>query len=152
MKKFTHIDSGGKIKMVDVSDKKKTKREAIASGKITMRPQTVSAVLDEKLPKGNVLTTAKLAGIHAAKQTAMLIPLCHPIALNWIDIQIENETDGFRIEALVRANDSTGVEMEALTAVAVTALTLYDMCKAVDKTMQIGDVRLLKKTGGKSGQ
>ncbi len=152
MTDFSHIDAHGNVNMVDVSKKTKTKREAIATGKIVMRPQTVKAVMDQKIPKGNVLTTAQLAGIRAAKHTADLIPLCHPLSIDWIDVQIKTEPNGFIIEACVRANDSTGVEMEALTAVAVSALTLYDMCKAMDKSMKIGEIRLLHKTGGKSGR
>ncbi len=152
MDKFSHIERSGRVTMVDVSGKQKTKREAVATGKITMMRQTVAAVMDEKVPKGNVLTTAQLAGIQAAKQTARLIPLCHPLSIDWIDVRFDSEPDGFRIEACVRVQESTGVEMEALTAVSVAALTLYDMCKAIDKTMQIGEIKLLQKTGGKSGK
>jgi molybdenum cofactor biosynthesis protein MoaC len=152
MDKFSHIDRNGRVTMVDVSGKQKTKREAVATAKITMQPQTVAAVMDEKVPKGNALTTAQLAGIQAAKQTARLIPLCHPLSIDWIDVRLDDEPDGFRIEACVRVQESTGVEMEALTAVSVAALTLYDMCKAIDKTMEIGAIKLVRKTGGKSGK
>jgi len=152
MADLTHIDHSGKVKMVDVSGKTKTRREAVAVGKIIMQARTVKAILDEKLPKGNVITTAQLAGVQAAKQTAALIPLCHPLSIDWIDVQIEAEHAGFRIEACVRARDATGVEMEALMAVSVAALTIYDMCKTIDKSMKIVDIHLLKKTGGKSAK
>ncbi len=152
MADLTHIDHSGKVKMVDVSGKAKSRREAVAVGKIVMQARTVKAILDENLPKGNVLTTAQLAGLQAAKKTAALIPLCHPLSIDWIDVRIEAENDGFRIEACVRGRDTTGVEMEALMAVSVSALTMYDMCKTIDKTMKIGDIHLLKKTGGKSAK
>ena len=152
MTKFTHISSSGEIRMVDISDKPQTDREAIAAGKISMQPDTVAAVAAENLSKGNVLATAKLAGIQAAKQTASLIPLCHPLSIDWIDIEIGQEKDGFEIRACVRVREATGVEMEALTAVAVTALTIYDMCKSADKNMRISDIRLIKKTGGRSAK
>ena len=138
--------------MVDISRKNRTVREAVAVGKITMKQETVAAVLADELPKGNVVTTAQVAGIQAAKRTATLVPLCHPISINWVDVKISSEGDGFIIESCVKATDATGVEMEALTAVAVAALTLYDMCKAVDKTMQISGIRLISKSGGKSGK
>jgi len=138
--------------MVDISRKNRTLREAVAAGKITMKRETISAVLAQELPKGNVITTAQVAGIQAAKQTTGLIPLCHPLSIDWVDVRISSEGDGFMIEARVKATDATGVEMEALTAVAVAALTLYDMCKAVDKTMQIGGIRLIRKSGGKTGK
>ena len=150
MAKFSHISSTGDIRMVDISDKPQTNREAVAAGKICMQPETIAAVVADRLPKGNVLTTAKLAGIQAAKQTAALIPLCHPLSIDWVDIDIEPVKDGFEIQACIRVREATGIEMEALTAVAVTALTIYDMCKSADKNMRISDIQLLRKIGGKS--
>ncbi len=139
--------------MVDVSDKDQTKRQAIAAGSVVMSLDCFQAIQAGDAPKGDVLGTAKIAGIMAAKQTANLIPLCHPLPLHKIHISIRaNEAlPGFEIEATVTTKAETGVEMEALTAVSVTALTLYDMAKALDKSILIGDIRLLKKTGGKSG-
>jgi len=138
--------------MVDVSGKPGTLRVARASGCIVMQPATIELLLQEALPKGNVLTTAKLAGIMAAKNTAHLIPLCHQLNLSWADIAFDVQKDRIVIVATVKTKESTGVEMEALTAVSVAALTIYDMCKAVDKTMEIGSITLEKKTGGKSHQ
>jgi cyclic pyranopterin phosphate synthase len=152
MDNFSHIDKEGRIKMVDVSRKNRTEREAVAVGKITMKRETVAAVQSDELPKGNVITTAQVAGVQAAKQTAALIPLCHPLSITWVDVRISSDDDGFAIESCVKATDATGVEMEALTAVAVAALTLYDMCKAVDETMQISGIRLINKSGGKTGK
>ncbi|MCB9556495.1 MAG: cyclic pyranopterin monophosphate synthase MoaC [Deltaproteobacteria bacterium] len=136
--------------MVDIGDKKTTQRTAIATGAIRMAPQTLDALTAGALPKGEVLTCAKLAGIQAAKRTAELIPLCHNIALSWVDLDFARAVDGIRITATAKAADATGVEMEALTAVTVAALTIYDMCKAVDKQLVIGEVRLLEKSGGKA--
>ncbi len=138
--------------MVDVSGKPGTLRVARASGCIVMQPATIELLLQEALPKGNVLTTAKLAGIMAAKNTAHLVPLCHQLNLSWADIEFDVQKDRIVIVATVKTKESTGVEMEALTAVSVAALTIYDMCKAVDKTMEIGSITLEKKTGGKSHQ
>ena len=149
---FTHLDNKGNIAMVDVSGKPGTLRVARASGCIVMQPATIELLLQEALPKGNVLTTAKLAGIMAAKNTAHLVPLCHQLNLSWADIEFDVQKDRIVIVATVKTKESTGVEMEALTVVSVAALTIYDMCKAVDKTMEIGSITLEKKTGGKSHQ
>lgn len=139
--------------MVDVSAKGATVREAIAQGHIKMQPETLQRIESGNAPKGDVLGTARLAGIMAAKQTANLIPLCHPLPLQKINVQIQVDPalPGYQIQAVVRTKAETGVEMEALTAVSVAALTLYDMAKALEKSMEIGSIRLLKKTGGKSG-
>lgn len=147
---FTHIDKSGNIAMVDVSGKPGTLRSARASGFILMKPETIELLAGDGLPKGNVLTTAKLAGIMAAKNTANLIPLCHQINLSWVDIVFDVRKERIDIVATAKTKESTGVEMEALTAVSIAALTIYDMCKAVDKSMEIGEIKLEKKTGGKS--
>jgi molybdenum cofactor biosynthesis protein MoaC len=147
---FSHLDSKGNIAMVDVSGKPGTLRTAKASGHITMQPETVALLVSDSMPKGNVLTAAKLAGIMAAKSTAHIIPLCHQLNLSWADIVFYIQSDRIGIQATVRTKESTGVEMEALTAVSVAALTIYDMCKAVDKSMEIGSIKLEQKTGGKS--
>jgi cyclic pyranopterin phosphate synthase len=138
--------------MVDVSGKAVTAREATARGRITMAPATVRLVRAGRGPKGDVVEVARLAGIMAAKRTSDLIPLCHPLPLTGIDVRIRTKKDGFEIEATCRTAAQTGVEMEALTAVAVTALTLYDMTKAVEKTAVIGEICLIAKRGGKSGE
>ncbi len=151
MKRLSHIDRQGRVAMVDTSGKAKTVRQAIASARVLMSPATVRAVRDGSTPKGNPLETARLAGIMAAKRTADLIPLCHPLMLNQIDVRAELQETGVYLVATVSTEAQTGVEMEALTAVTVAALTVYDMCKAVDKAMTITDVRLERKTGGKSG-
>jgi cyclic pyranopterin phosphate synthase len=137
--------------MVDVGDKNETSREALASGTIRISPEAMQQVLEGRTKKGNVVETARLAGIMAAKRTSELIPLCHPLPLDHVDVEITEKNGGFEIRARVRSTGKTGVEMEALTAVAVSALTLYDMVKAADRTMVIGDIRLLRKSGGKSG-
>jgi len=147
---FTHLDNNGNIAMVDVSGKPGTLRTARASGYILMQPETIELLSRDALPKGNVLTTAKLAGIMAAKNTAHLIPLCHQLNLSWADIVFDVQKERIAIVATVKTKESTGVEMEALTAVTVAALTIYDMCKAVDKSMEIGSIILEKKTGGKT--
>ncbi|MBZ4220113.1 MAG: bifunctional molybdenum cofactor biosynthesis protein MoaC/MoaB [Chlorobium sp.] len=147
---FTHIDNNGNIAMVDVSGKPGTLRIAKASGFILMQPETIELLSRDGLPKGNVLTTAKLAGILAAKNTAHLIPLCHQLNLSWAEIVFEVQKERIVIVATVKTKEATGVEMEALTAVSVAALTIYDMCKAVDKSMEIGAIKLERKTGGKS--
>ncbi len=147
---FSHLDRSGHLAMVDVSAKPGSFRTAQATGYIVMQPATIALLTQESLPKGNVLTTAKLAGILAAKNTAHLIPLCHQLALSWVDIVFDVQDDRIAIAATVKTKESTGVEMEALTAVSVAALTIYDMCKAVDKTMEISSITLQKKTGGKS--
>jgi cyclic pyranopterin phosphate synthase len=139
--------------MVDVGHKPDTERVAVAKGEVWMKPETLRLIAEGETPKGDVLTTAQLAGIMAAKQTHHLIPLCHPLMLTKIDVAFEIDEDASRIEitATVRTRGKTGVEMEALTAVSVAALTVYDMAKAVEKTMRISNVRLVRKRGGKSG-
>ncbi len=153
MSKFTHIDDEGRVRMVDVTAKKPTVRTAVAGGMIDMNPETFDLIQNQKVKKGNVLETARIAGIMAAKKTSELIPMCHP--LNITHIQVDFSPDASEscmgIEATVRAIDQTGVEMEAITAVSVAALTIYDMCKSYDKEMTISKIQLLKKSGGKSG-
>jgi cyclic pyranopterin phosphate synthase len=151
MKKLSHFDEQGKIKMVDVSDKQPTKRRAIASGKVLMNAETLEVLKNQTNPKGNPFEIARLAGIMAAKQTANLIPLCHQLPLSKVEVKTELKNDGIYLEAEVVTTAQTGVEMEALTAVTVAALTIYDMCKAVQKDMQITEIQLESKTGGKSG-
>lgn len=151
-KQLTHIDEKGDVTMVDVGDKAITTRCAIARGSVTMQPETLQLVMEGQLKKGNVLLTAKIAGIMAAKRTADLIPLCHPLPLTKIDVSLtpNEETAAIDIEATAKVDGKTGVEMEALMAVNIAALTIYDMAKAVDQTMQLTHIRLYKKTGGKS--
>jgi len=149
--KLSHVDRRGRIRMVDVSEKPDTAREAVAEGHVRMSAAAMRQVRSGRTKKGSPLDTARLAGIMAAKQTSTLIPLCHPLAISHADVQLEPEPRGYRIEARVRTTGPTGVEMEALTAVAVAALTVYDMVKAVDKRMTIDGIRLLEKTGGRSG-
>jgi cyclic pyranopterin phosphate synthase len=151
MADLTHLGADGAAHMVDVSAKVDTAREAVAEGRITMSAEALDAVRAGNIKKGDVLGTARIAGIMAAKKTSELIPLCHPLMLSKIAIAFEFEDHGIRAEARVRLNGPTGVEMEALTAVSVALLTLYDMAKALDKSMVISDIRLLSKTGGKSG-
>ena len=136
--------------MVDVTDKVVTVRIAKAEGKISMLPETISAIQNDALPKGNVLTTAKISGIQSAKKTAEMIPMCHQLNLSYIDIEFEFESDAICIRSIVKTKEATGVEMEALSAVSGAALTIYDMCKSVDKSMIIGEIKLVKKVGGKS--
>ena len=150
MNKFSHLDKKGNVKMVDVTDKVSTVRMAKAEGKISMLPGTIMAIQDDALPKGNVLTTAKIAGVQAAKKTAELIPMCHQLNLSFVDIEFVVMADFIQIKSTVKTKEATGIEMEALAAVSVTALTIYDMCKAVDKTMFIGEINLVEKVGGKS--
>jgi cyclic pyranopterin phosphate synthase len=150
--KLTHVDSRGRVKMVDVGDKPITAREAIARGSITMSPEALTQIRAGAVKKGDPLQAARLAGIMAAKQTAALIPLCHPLPIAGVEVDLTPTARGYEIEARVRTSAQTGVEMEALTAVSVAALTVYDMLKAVDKSMVIGGIRLMKKTGGKSGE
>ena len=154
MKKFTHIDKEGKARMVDVSEKAATMREAVARGFVSMKPDTVQLILDKNIPKGDVIATARIAGIMAAKKTGELIPMCHPLNLTSVavEITVEEEKSRVRIEARAKTVGQTGVEMEALTAVSVAALTIYDMCKAVDKEMSISGIVLVEKRGGKSGE
>jgi cyclic pyranopterin phosphate synthase len=149
--KLTHLDSEGKARMVDVTAKAITSRRATAESFIRLSKKTLSLLQKGNLPKGNALETARLAGIMAAKRTYHLIPLCHPLLLTHVDVDAETGSDGVRFLATVRCSGSTGVEMEALTAAAVAALTLYDMVKAVEKGATIEKVRLLEKSGGKSG-
>ncbi|GAA3745859.1 cyclic pyranopterin phosphate synthase [Sphingorhabdus rigui] len=151
MADLTHLGADGAAHMVDVSAKADTAREAVAEGRINMSAEALEAVRAGNIKKGDVLGTARIAGIMAAKKTSELIPLCHPLMLSKIAIAFEFEDHGIRAEARVRLNGPTGVEMEALTAVSVALLTLYDMAKALDKSMVISDIRLLSKTGGKSG-
>lgn len=151
MSELTHIDEQGKVKMVDTSSKSITARRAAASARVLMSPATVASIKAHQTPKGDPLEAARLAGIMAAKRTADLIPLCHPLPLTHIDVQAKIEASGVFLEAEVATNAQTGVEMEALTAVSVAALTVYDMCKALDKGITITDIRLESKRGGKSG-
>ena len=151
MEKLTHVDDEGRVSMVDTTMKTISQRRAVASGRVLMSPQTVSALRDHRTPKGDPLETARVAGIMAAKRTAELIPLCHPLPLTHIDVTATLEAEGVRLTAEVTTNAQTGVEMEALTAVAVAALTVYDMCKALEKGMTITAIQLETKTGGKSG-
>lgn len=150
MSEFSHLDEKGNIQMVDVTDKVSTVRIAKAEGEISVQPDTISAIQDDALPKGNVLTTAKISGVQAAKKTAELIPMCHQLNLTFVDIEFEVMANSIQIKSTVKTKEATGVEMEALTAVSATALTIYDMCKAVDKTMSIGEINLVEKVGGKS--
>ena len=151
MSKLTHIDEQGPARMVDTSDKSITARKAIASARVLMSAATVETIRNHQTPKGDPLETARLAGIVAAKRTADLIPLCHPLPLTHVDVRAELRDDGVYLEAEVATRAQTGVEMEALTAVSIAALTIYDMCKAIEKSMTITEVRLELKTGGKSG-
>ena len=151
--KLTHLGADGSANMVDVGDKSDTVREAVAEGFVAMTPETLETILAGNAKKGDVIATARIAGIMAAKKTHELIPLCHPLMLSKVSVEIEPDRDlpGLRVEALARLSGKTGVEMEALTAASVACLTIYDMAKAIDKGMEIGPVRLLSKTGGKSG-
>ncbi|GAB4381584.1 MAG: cyclic pyranopterin monophosphate synthase MoaC [Elainellaceae cyanobacterium] len=150
---LTHLDAQGEAQMVDVSPKAATVRTAIAVGQVRMSVSTFEAIQAGNAPKGDVLGTAKLAGIMAAKQTAHLIPLCHPLPLQKVEVQItpDSQLPGYHIQAQVKTKAETGVEMEALTAVSIAALTLYDMAKALEKAIQIESIHLVRKTGGKSG-
>ena len=150
MSKLSHFDEQGKIKMVDVSGKETTARRAVASAKVLLNRKTIEILTANRNPKGNPLEIARTAGIMAAKHTANLIPLCHQINLSKADVQIEITEYGVYLEAEAKTNSATGVEMEALTAVSVAALTIYDMCKAVQKDIQITEIQLESKTGGKS--
>lgn len=148
---LSHIDEQGRVRMVDTGKKDVTQRRAVASARVLMTEETVMALREHRSPKGDPLEAARLAGIMAAKRTSDLIPLCHPLPLTHIDVQATLEETGVVLQAEVSTNAQTGVEMEALTAVSVAALTVYDMCKALEKGMTITDVRLESKTGGKSG-
>jgi len=150
---FSHLDSNGAVRMVDVSNKSITTRVATAQGVIRMSRETFETIIEEKAKKGNVLETARIAGIMAAKKTSDMIPLCHPLPISQVQIDFFPQTkmNSFLIQSMVKTDAKTGVEMEALTSVSVAALTIYDMCKAVEKKMIISDIHLVKKTGGKSG-
>ncbi len=148
---LSHVDDEGRVKMVDTSDKATSVRQAVASARVLMSPQTITAIQNHRTSKGDPLEAARLAGIMAAKRTAELIPLCHPLPLTHVDVQAKIEADGIHLESSVSTRAQTGVEMEALTAVSIAALTIYDMCKALDKGIVISEVRLERKTGGKSG-
>ena len=150
MNEFSHLDKQCNVKMVDVTDKVSTVRTAKAKGIIFLLSETISAIQDDVLPKGNVLTTASVAGIQAAKKTAELIPMCHQLNLSFVDVEFDVQTESIVIKSTIKTKETTGVEMEALTAVSAAALTIYDMCKAVDKTMSIGEINLVEKVGGKS--
>jgi len=151
--KLTHFDQDGKALMVDIGDKAFTKREALAAGEVRMKPETLRLILDRQVEKGDTLAVARLAGIMGAKQTSNLIPLCHPLPITSIEVDFDTDLEQgiIRIGALAKVTGQTGIEMEALTAVSIAALTIYDMCKAVDKGMEIGQIRLLRKSGGRSG-
>jgi cyclic pyranopterin monophosphate synthase len=153
MSKLSHLDEQGRARMVDVSEKTATSRVAVARGAIHMRAETLALIRDEKIEKGDVFSVARVAGIMAAKKTSELIPMCHPLNITSVEIDLTSGENPARveIEATVRVDGKTGVEMEAMTAVSVTALTIYDMCKAVDREMTIRETRLVKKSGGKSG-
>lgn len=153
MDSLTHFNEEGRARMVEVGDKLDTKREAVARGSIYMEAETLKRIMDQNIKKGDVLAVSQIAGIMAAKQTSNLIPMCHNINLTGADINfnIDKENNKIDIEAIVRTTGKTGIEIEALTAVSLAALTIYDMCKAIDRAMKITDVRLVKKSGGKSG-
>jgi cyclic pyranopterin phosphate synthase len=151
MTQLSHVDKHGRVRMVDTGNKEISSRRAVASARVLMKRETVLALREHRTPKGDPLEAARLAGIMAAKRTADLIPLCHPLPLTHIDVHATLEDDGVTLKAEVSTNAQTGVEMEALTAVSVAALTVYDMCKALEKGMTITDVRLEHKSGGKSG-
>jgi len=154
MKKLTHFDKKGQARMVDVSSKEATQREAVARGSVYMKSETLKLITDKKISKGDVFETARLAGIMAAKRTCELIPLCHQLNLSSVavDFDIDKRKNKVDIEAKAKCTGQTGVEMEALVAVSVAALTIYDMCKAVDRAMVISDILLMEKRGGKSGE
>lgn len=152
MAKLSHINEDGEAQMVDISSKPATQRVATAEATVEMAPATLQMILDGEVPKGDVFAVSRIAGIQAAKRTSELIPLCHPLALTNVAVDFESQSEnGLRIRATASVNGPTGVEMEALTAVTVAALTVYDMCKAVQKDIAIQDIRLLAKSGGKSG-
>jgi cyclic pyranopterin phosphate synthase len=153
MAKLSHLDAEGRARMVDVSAKDATERIATARAKILMRAETLSLIMEKKVEKGDVFSVARVAGIMAAKKTSELIPMCHPLNITSVEIFLTPQQNPPRveIEAVVKVTGKTGVEMEAMTAAAISGLTIYDMCKAVDREMTLGDVRLVKKSGGKSG-
>jgi cyclic pyranopterin phosphate synthase len=151
---LSHVDESGRARMVDVGGKPETERVAVAKGEIVMRPETLRLIVEKGVPKGDVLAVAQVAGIMAAKRVPDLIPLCHPLLLTKVDVDfvVDEAASRILITATARCRGTTGVEMEALTAVSVAALTIYDMAKAVERTMRIGNVRLIRKSGGKSGE
>jgi len=153
MKKLTHLDKEGKARMVDISEKPLTQREAVAKGSVYMKPETLRLIEDKKVPKGDVLCVSRVAGIMAAKRTSEVIPMCHPLNITSVDIKLNLDSKKNKVDivACVKIMGQTGVEMEALTAVSAAALTIYDMCKAVDKEMVISDIMLIEKRGGRSG-
>ncbi len=151
MANLTHLDAAGNARMVDVGGKAETRRVAVATGLIRMSPDALAAILDGEVPKGDVIAAARIAGIMAAKKTAELIPLCHPLALDAVSVDFAFEDAAIRATATASLSGRTGVEMEAMTACSIALLTIYDMVKAIDKAMVIGEVRLLSKSGGKSG-
>ncbi|MGD2272090.1 MAG: cyclic pyranopterin monophosphate synthase MoaC [Desulfobacterales bacterium] len=153
MPKFTHIDENGRVRMVDVTGKDATLRTASAQATVSMKSETLQRIVNRRIKKGNVLETARIAGIMAAKKTAELIPMCHPLNITHVSVDFlpDKQHHSIQIEAAVRLVGQTGVEMEALAAVSIAALTIYDMCKSIDREMTITDIRLVKKTGGKSG-
>lgn len=152
MSKLTHLTKSGEVQMVDITDKQPSSREAIAEAVIRMQPTTLSMILDGRVPKGDVIATARIAGIQAAKRTSDIIPLCHPLPISMIKISVEKfDATSLRVEAACKVTGRTGVEMEALTAVSVAGLTIYDMCKSVEKGIRIEGIRLISKLGGKSG-
>lgn len=151
MARLTHLDDQGAARMVDVGAKKETARSAIAEGTISMSPEALDAIMGDNLAKGDALAAARIAGIMAAKKTGELIPLCHPLGLESVTVEFSRESDGIRVRSSASLTGKTGVEMEAMTAVSVALLTLYDMGKSLDKGMRIDGIRLLEKTGGKSG-
>ncbi|MCZ6604306.1 MAG: cyclic pyranopterin monophosphate synthase MoaC [Alphaproteobacteria bacterium] len=153
MAKLSHIDAGGKAKMVDVTAKDESEREAVAAARVFLNAETFATVARGEMAKGDVLTVARIAGIMAAKRTAELVPLCHPLPLTsvGVELSLDEATRTVEITATARTKGRTGVEMEAMTAASVAALTVYDMCKSADKAIRISDIRLLRKTGGKSG-
>ena len=152
--KLSHLDERGRARMVDVGSKPDTERIAVAKGEITMRPETLALIQEGGIPKGDVLAVAQVAGVMAAKRVAELIPMCHPLLLTHVQVDFapDEERSLIEIAATVKTTGKTGVEMEALTAVSVAALTIYDMCKAVDRAMRITNIRLVRKSGGKSGE
>ncbi len=153
MAKLSHVDEQGRVRMVDVTGKDVTRRVAVARGVVTLRAETLAAIAEGQIPKGDVLTVARIAGIMAAKKTSELIPMCHPLNISGVEVKLipRENPPSVEIEATVRIAGQTGVEMEALTAVSVAGLTIYDMCKAVDREMTVGDISLVHKSGGKSG-
>ena len=153
MGKLTHFDKDGRARMVDVGAKTPTRRIAVVSGKVIMKPDTLRRIIDKQIEKGDVLGIARVAGIMAAKRTGEIIPLCHPLSIDTVEIDLQTDVkrSEVRIETKVKSTGKTGVEMEALVATAAAALTIYDMCKAVDRGMKISEIMLLRKSGGKSG-